>query len=64
MEMELTRNQIQKSLVGGSCDEDEGWKGAQENSAGYTEGRRPVGRSKGRWLDAVDSDATTQPDRG
>jgi hypothetical protein len=24
MEMELTRNQIQKSLVGGSCDEDEG----------------------------------------
>ena len=24
---------------------------------GYTEGRRPVGRSRGRWLDAVDRDA-------
>jgi hypothetical protein len=54
--MELTRNQIQKSPVVGSCDEDEGWKGAQENNAGYTERRRPVGTARGRWLDAADKD--------
>ena len=32
-------------------------KDAQENTAGYTEGRRSVGRSRGRWLDTVDRDA-------
>jgi hypothetical protein len=25
---------------------------------GYTEGRGPVGRPRGRWLDAVDRDST------
>jgi hypothetical protein len=24
---------------------------------GYTEGRRPVGRPRGRWIDAIDKDA-------
>ena len=64
-EMELTRNQIQKSPVDGSCNEDVGWKGAQKNTAGYTQGRRPVGKSRGRWLDAVDRDAKKmQSNRG
>ena len=26
---------------------------------GYTEGRRPVGRARGRWIDAIDKDATS-----
>jgi hypothetical protein len=41
--------------VGGSCDEDE--KVPKKALKGYIEGRRPVGRSRGRWLDAVDRDA-------
>jgi len=43
------------TAISGSSDQDEGRKGALK---GYirVEGRRPVGRHSGRWLDAADRD--------
>jgi len=32
-------------------------RAAMKAPKGYTKGRRPVGRSRGRWLDVVDRDA-------
>jgi len=49
--------QIEKTPVGGSGDEDEGWKVPKKALKGHTEGRRPVGRSRGRWFDSVDRTA-------
>jgi hypothetical protein len=40
--------------VGGSCDEDERLKGAEESTEIFLEWRRTVGRPRGRWLDVVD----------
>jgi hypothetical protein len=44
--------QIEKTPVGGSCDEDE--RVPKKALKGHTKGRRPVGRPRGRWFDSVD----------
>jgi hypothetical protein len=44
---------IEKTAEGGSCGEEEGCRGAQGRTERIMEGRRPVGRSRGRWLVAV-----------